>query len=324
VRSDAEHGRIALFGLGGVGRAFLELLAERPRGLRLVAAADSGGALTGELSPSAVLERKAAGALPPGPDTSALIRETAPGVIVDLSSCDFHTAEPALTIISAGLASGAAVVTANKAPLARAWDRLGERANGSGRIGYTAAAGAALPAVAVARALRRSGEVESFDAVLTGTTTFVLDAMSAGASAEDAVRAAQTQGIAEPEPSIDVGGWDTAAKLVILARTLWDCDLGLDQVEVAGIDAADPDDVRRGGVRLVGHARRTGDRVEARVGPLRLGADHPLARLRGSDKGVVFHGPVVGDVLVAGGRSHPRAAAAAALGDVLAFVEEAR
>jgi homoserine dehydrogenase len=323
VPSGVEQQRIALFGRGGVGRAFLDLLVERPGDLRLVAAADSSGALTGDLSPRDVLERKSAGALPPGPDPATLIAETAPTVIVDLSACDFRTAEPSMTILCAGLAAGAAVVTANKAPLARGWDRLDGHANGGRRIGYTAAAGAALPAVAVARTLAREDDVLSFDAVLTGTTTFVLDAMSAGASVVDAVRDAQARGIAEPDPSIDVGGWDTAAKLVILARTLWNCELDLDAVEVAGIDAADAGDVRRGGVRLVARARRAGDGVEARVGPLRLELDHPLARLRGSEKGVVFRGPVIGEVLVAGGRSHPRAAAAAALGDVLEIVEEA-
>ena len=321
--SDADGRRIALFGIGGVGRAFLELLVERPHGLQLVAAADSGGALAGDLSSREVLERKSAGGLPPGPDPAALVGETAPAVIVDLSACDFHTAEPSMSILCAGLSAGAAVVTANKAPLARSWDRLAGHPKGVGRIGYTAAAGAALPAVPVARTLRRTDELHSFDAVLTGTTTFVLDAMSAGATREDAVRAAQSRGIAEPDPSIDLGGWDTAAKLVILARTLWDCDLDLDAVAVAGIEAADPDELRLGGVRLVGSARRADDGVDARVGPLRLDGDHPLAGLRGSEKGVVFRGPVVGDVLVSGGRSHPRAAAAAALGDVLEFVEEA-
>lgn len=320
--SGADATRIAVFGLGGVGRAFLELLAERPRGLRLVAAADSRGALVGELSPAEVLRRKAAGPLPPGPALHDLLARAAPDIVVDLSSCDFRTAEPSLSIMSASLDAGARVVTANKAPLARAWRRLHAGANGARRIGYAAAAGAALPAVIVARTLRREDAVQSFDAVLTGTTTFVLDAMAAGATAEEAVRVAQERGIAEPDPAIDVGGWDTAAKLVILANTLWDCDLGLDRVDVTGIEGADPAAVRAGGVRLVGGAERRGDTVHARVAPVPLDVGHPLARLRGAEKGVVFRGTDTGEVLVAGGRSHPRGAAAAALGDVLEFKEQ--
>lgn len=313
--------RVALFGLGGVGRAFLDLLSERPRGVTLVAASDSRGALVGDLEPQDVLHRKAAGGLPPAAGARALVVEARADVVVDLSACDFATAEPSLSILRAGLEAGAAVVTANKAPLARHWRELnaGGRAR---RIGYAAAAGAALPAVAVARTLGRQDDVRSFDAVLTGTTTFVLDAMAAGASAEEAVRAAREQGIAEPDPTIDVGGWDTAAKVVILAHTLWDCDLVLDDVEVTGIEGADPAAVRAGGVRLVGRAERRPGGVHARVTPVRLDADHPLSRLRGAEKGVVFRGGDIGEVLVAGGRSHPRGAAAAALGDVLELTAE--
>src|SRR4051812_2757949 len=188
--------RIAVFGLGGVGRAFLELLAERPHGLRLVAAADSRGALLGDLSPADVLRRKAAGALPPAPGLDGLLGRAAPDIVVDLSSCDFRTGEPSLSILRASFAAGARVVTANKAPLARAWGELHAGRNGTRRIGYGAAAGAALPAVAVARTLRREDDVRSFEAVLTGTTTFVLDAMAAGSTADEAVRAAQERGIA--------------------------------------------------------------------------------------------------------------------------------
>ena len=315
--------RIAVFGLGGVGRAFLDLLTERSCGLSLVAAADSRGALVGDLSPEAVLRHKAAGPLPEGPGLRALLDEARPSVVVDLSACDFGTAEPSLSILRAGLDAGGAVVTANKAPLARAWSTLHAGANGTRRIGYAAAAGAALPAVAVARALARRDDVRSFEAVLTGTTTFVLEAMAGGASAEDAVRAAQEQGIAEPDPSIDVGGWDTAAKLVILAHTLWDCDLEIDDVDVTGIEGADPAALRAGGVRLVGRAERRSTGVRASVAPVALAPDHPLARLRGAEKGVLFRGADTGEVLVAGGRSHPRGAATAALADVLELLEEA-
>src|SRR4051812_8071094 len=173
----APEGRIALFGLGGVGRAFLDLVGDRYPALSLVAAADSRGALVGDLSPGDVLRRKAAGPLPEAPGPRAVLDEARADVVVDLSACDFATAEPSLSILRAGLDAGGAVVTANKAPLARAWRALHAGSNGTRRIGYAAAAGAALPAVAVARALAREDDVRSFEAVLTGTTTFVLDAM---------------------------------------------------------------------------------------------------------------------------------------------------
>src|SRR5262245_60331041 len=93
-----EAPRVALFGLGGVGRAFLEIAGERPGAVRLVAAADSRGALVGDLVPHDVLERKAAGALPASPNATAarLIADAAPDVVVDTVSCDFASGEPSL------------------------------------------------------------------------------------------------------------------------------------------------------------------------------------------------------------------------------------
>ncbi|MEX2203927.1 MAG: hypothetical protein WD965_07540 [Actinomycetota bacterium] len=320
----SAEARIALFGVGGVGRAFLELIEERATPVVMVCAADSRGAVLGELSAADVAGWKAAGSPDRvvGSTPGELIARAKPDVVVDLTSCDFETAEPSLAILRAGLDAGLPVVTANKSPLARHGAELRARAGGWHRIGCAAAAGAALPAAAVARALARTDRIDSIEGVLTGTTTFVLDEMRRGVSVHDATKAAQEAGIAEPDPSIDLGGWDTAAKLVVLASIVWeelDLDLDLDGVAVSGIEAADPS--ADGLQQLVGRAQRRGDEVTARVEPEVLDPRHPLSALRGRDKGVVFRGPAIGEVVVTGGRSHPGGTAAAALGDVLRLTE---
>lgn len=309
---------VALYGIGAVGRAFLQRLIECRPPFRLGAAADSRGALIGELDPAEVLARKARGefggtVLPP----EAVLEESGAVVLVDATSCDFSTGEPAGSLLQQVLGLGRAVATANKAPLALSWVELRDASDDFRRLRYSAAVGAGLPAVAVARALSRMEPLDSLEGVLTGTTTFVLERMAAGASLAEAVAAAQAAGIAEPDPWVDLRGWDTAAKLVILANTAWpDADLTLDRVEVRGIEDMGPSGLV-GRVRLLGLAGRDGEGLFARVEPTVLSSNHPLARLQGSEKGVVFRGPAVSRVVVTGGRSHPRAAAAALLGDVL-------
>jgi homoserine dehydrogenase len=316
--------RVALFGVGGVGRAFLGLIEGRATPIVMVCAADSRGATLGELSAADVARWKAAGAPDRvvGSTPEELVARTEPDVVVDLTSCDFETAEPSLGILRAGIDAGLPIVTANKSPLARYGAELRARAGGWHRIGCAAAAGAALPAAAVATALARTDRIDSIEGVLTGTTTFVLDEVQRGVSVQDATKMAQEAGIAEPDPGIDLGGWDTAAKLVVLASLVWeDLDLDLDGVAVSGIEAADPS--AEGLQRLVGRAQRRGDEVAARVEPEVLDPGHPLTALRGRDKGVVFRGEAIGEVVVTGGRSHPGGAAAAALGDVLRLTEVA-
>jgi homoserine dehydrogenase len=312
--------RVALFGLGRVGRAFLELLHERKTDVALVAVVDSRAALIGELDPEKILKTKRAGLPLSNIGGTRAIAESRPDVVVDLTSCDFRTGEPARSIIVDGIGAGAHVVTANKAPLARHWHDVHESARRAGvGVRYAAACGAALPLIAVASSLRRSDHVHSVEGVLTGTAAYVLNEMRSGVAFEDAVQRAQQQGIAEPDPSIDMEGWDSAAKLVLLANTLWPAELALSSVSVTGVAAARAD-LNHSVTHLMSTASFDGSEVRAEVRPEKLPPAHPLSSLKGSDKGVVFTGGSIGRVVVTGGRSHPRGAAAAAFGDMLAAI----
>jgi homoserine dehydrogenase len=317
--------RLALFGLGGVGRALLELFDERSTPVELVAASDSRGTLEGAFSPAEVLRHKAQG-LPAGRvEPAELLARVRADIVVDLTSCSFATGEPAAGLLRAGLEAGASVVTANKAPLARNWSALHAIAARDGlRIGYAGAAGAALPAVAVAQALGRADRIESIEGVLTGTSSYVLARVAGGETLHEAITGAQAAGIAEPDPSLDLGGWDTAAKLVILANTVWDGALSLDDVAVTGIDETSIAGLEGVAVHLIGRAERRDGAVVAEVRPRGIDADHPLAALRSAEKGVSLSGPGIGRVTVSGGRSSPRGAATAVLGDVMQIVEEYR
>src|SRR5918992_619888 len=168
---------VALFGLGGVGVALLELLSERDVHVRLTGVADSRGAVAGDLDPGAVIELKRSRLLPAEIPRADVVKLARPDVVVDVMSCDFATGEPALSVILEAFGHGAHAVTANKAPLAR----------------------------------RCADVIHSFEGVLSGTTTFILDEIASGTPFEDAVRRAQERGIAEPDPSVDISGWDTAA-----------------------------------------------------------------------------------------------------------------
>ncbi|MDO8212523.1 hypothetical protein [Conexibacter sp. CPCC 206217] len=333
-----ERPRLLLVGLGGVGRSFLELLEEREVAVDVVGAVDSRGPLGGDgaaaadprgdaLSPRDLLALKAdpaRGELPHiSLDPIALVARTAPDVVVDLTSCSFETGEPSLSLLRAGLAAGASVVTANKAPLARAWTELTRLAREhGGQIGYASAAGAALPAVAVAQALGRADRIDAFEGVLTGTSSYVLAQVATGTPVAEAIADAQAAGIAEPDPTMDLGGWDTAAKLVILANTIWPATLAIEELEVVGIDEQSVAGLEGAAIHLVGRAERAADgSVIASVRPRGIPAGDPLAALEPGEKAVVLRGGGIGEVVLSGGRSSPRGAASAVLGDVLRILE---
>src|SRR5690606_25549392 len=74
-------------------------------------------------------------------------------------------------------------------------------------------------------------EVTKVEAVLTGTAAYVLDrAVQHGESLEHALNSARELGIAEADPSFDLDGWDSAAKLVIIAGMAFGAWISLDVI----------------------------------------------------------------------------------------------
>jgi homoserine dehydrogenase len=143
--------------------------------------------------------------------------------------------------------------------------------------------------------------------------------MAQGCELDAALSEARGLGIADGDGSRDVSGQDAAAKLVAIANAVWGGDLGLEDVEVTGIEeltAASVRDAAASGeaYRLVGTA---GEGEAPRVRPLRLQPGHSLAALSGAEKAITVRTDTMGTLTLSGGRSDPRAAGAALLRDVL-------
>ncbi|AKT35598.1 homoserine dehydrogenase [Pyrobaculum sp. WP30] len=212
---------ILLFGFGGVGRTYAELLYERT-GLRLCAVFDSGGGVakkdgfaSDEVKQLLKIPRGAAAKS--GVGRAATLDEALDicQVVVDVSPPNYETAEPALSLYRRALSRGLAVVTANKAPLALAFRELAHR-----RLYYKATVMAGTPLVDLLmglppqKALRVRG-------ILNGSTNYVMTRVyKDGVPFEKAVEEAKELGILEPDPRLDLEGLDPAAKLVIIANTL--------------------------------------------------------------------------------------------------------
>ncbi len=70
-----------------------------------------------------------------------------------------------------------------------------------------------------------------FEAVFNATTNFIIDAMGAGRSYDDALAQVQAEGYAEADPSNDVDGWDAASKACALANVAMDAGITPADVE---------------------------------------------------------------------------------------------
>jgi aspartokinase/homoserine dehydrogenase 1 len=327
IRAAADNAiNLAIIGASGrVGRRLLELLAARHAVLaasgvsfRLVAVANSRTQL---IAREGLLPEHACARLrdahPTGDEAfaDALIHLPRPLIVVDCTASAAVAARYPLW-----LSAGIDVVTPNKCgpsadlPLARA---IAAAQAASGAVLRDATTvGAQLPLLQTLRDLHAAGDrVERFEAVLSGTLSYVLGNVQAGAALSTAVREAVAQGYAEPHPARDLSGEDAARKLVILLRALGhEIELGevervplidaalLDEPDAArlltGLQAADETWRARAAIADSRHERwiyrASFDRAvsgpgRARVAPERVTLDHALARLAPCENALVLH-----------------------------------
>jgi homoserine dehydrogenase len=331
--------RVLLIGFGPVGRAFAGLIEERRAMLRarygldleLAAIASSSAAWLRDPragSPGADALRGAAspaelvGRIEPWNGADALDSVDA-DVLVEATSGGGDSGEPAAGHVRAALSRRMHVVAASKGAFVwhyRELRDLARRSNVELRIG--AATGAALPTIDTARYGLAGAEIERIEGILNGTSNYILTRMREGGTYADALRDAQGRGVAEADPRTDVEGTDTATKLVLLANALFDAGLTLADVPTTGITQLAPDDLARAvergeRIRLLGTLEGGTGAWRARVEPVPLGADHPLARVDGLEKGITYQTDTMARVTVIGGRSDPNGAAGALLRDIV-------
>ena len=222
---------VYILGFGKVGRELVKLILRegQSRGLILAAVSDSRGTLIAEgPADKALLLRLAeegrrlsehpsyvAGLVAP-----ESIEAIGPGIVFSAIPPSYTTGEPNMSIYRALLEEGINLVTADKTPLALDYEGfLGLARENGAMVGYRATVAAGTPVIDVARALRFRG-VGKVEAVLNATTTYVLDLVASGMSLEEAVEKSIMDGFAEPDPRIDLDGWDAAAKLAIILGEL--------------------------------------------------------------------------------------------------------
>jgi len=333
--------RLAMVGLGNVGRAFLELmegkadLLEQRYGLRLVltGAADTSGAVldAGGLDPVALRAHKAgglgAGAFPggkPGLEAATMVAMVDADLLLEASAVNLKTGQPGLDCVRTALRRGMSVVLANKGPLVHAFAELSEAAEAAGvGLAYSATVCGALPVVNIGRRDLAGCEIRSVRGVFNSTSNSILEAMARGGTYREALRQAQIDGIAEADPSLDVDGWDTANKLVIIANSILRQPATLaDVTPVTGITGITPDPIRQGAtrgevVKLVATATRRGGDYLLSVEPEWLPETDFLAGVSGWEMGIVFDTDIMGVQQFKVDERGPIPTAAAMLRDVI-------
>ena len=231
-------------------------------------------------------------------------------VLVETTTLEVQFAEPAISHVRAALSAGAHVITANKGPVAHAYRALADDARAAGReFLFEGAVMDGIPIFNLVRETMPGVEIRVFRGVINSTTNHILTAMEQGEPFAAALARMQAAGVAEADPSLDVEGWDTAAKVAALANVWMDARLTPRDVQREGIRAADATRVieaaaRGRRVKLVGRARIVGpglsraERIEAAVQLEELSVDDPLGSLDGQANALEIDTDLLGRVVI--------------------------
>lgn len=226
-------------------------------------------------------------------------------------------------LVTQALRGGKPVVTANKALLAKHGEEIFALARGTGTdIFFGASVGGGIPIIRALREGLIANRIDSILGIVNGTCNHILTEMELGGVAFDvALEEAQAAGYAESDPTLDVDGFDTAHKAVILAALSYGVHVSPDDILIEGIRGLRGVDLAfaaRLGYRLklLAVVKRYGDEVDVRVHPALLPVDHLLASVDGVFNAVVVHGDLTGTTMYFGRGAGREPTAATVIADI--------
>lgn len=334
---DTKGINIILMGFGNVGQAFLRVLKEKNElcrthyglDLRVLSVFRSSGAFFSSqpMEIDEILEYSTSSQKSPDWKTdlklTSVLESSEPGVLVECTPFGSKSGEPGLSHIRGALEHGWNVVTANKSPLVVDFQSLSERASQNHvELKFSGATAAALPTLDVALYSLAGTEISRIEGILNGTTNHILTRIKEGASYVGALKEAQAKGIAETDPSLDVSGWDTASKILIISNAALKTNFSLDDVKIQGIESIPPKLLNQGrekdkALKLLGKVLRKDRGYQLEVVLTVIDNSHPLFGVEGTNKGIVFFTDTMNSITVIGGKSDPRGTGAALLKDII-------
>ncbi len=313
---------LALMGFGNAARAFARILLEKEAALaadydariRITAiATGSRGALVDERGidlREAIRQIEEEGRFAPGHPAYRnlsgldIAKMHCYDCLVELSPLNIFTGQPAISHIEAALDQKKHVITANKGPIAWAYARLRDRAREQG-VGfyYETTVMDGTPVFNLVQKTLHHSKVTCVEGILNTTTNFVLEELAKGQPYEAVLEEGRRRGFVEADPSMDLDGWDAAAKLTALLNVLMDADITPMDIDRTGIGGVTPeqmaDAAARGKViKLLCHGHLDQQGLHAWVRPTEVEAGSLWATITGTSSVVSIETDLMGKLSV--------------------------
>ena len=225
-------------------------------------------------------------------------------------------------VVKKALQKGKSVVTANKALLAYHRYELQEIAQNNA-FEFEAAVAGGIPVITALRDGLGANHILSIKGIINGTCNYMLDKMiNEGIEYDVILKEAQELGYAETDPTFDVGGFDAAHKLLILASIAYGIDAKPEDIVIEGIENISNEDIEFAkefdyAVKLLGIAKTRDNKVELRVHPVLIPNSQMIAKVDGVMNAISVIGDKVGETLYYGAGAGGDATASAVIANLI-------
>lgn len=252
-----------------------------------------------------------------------------PDAVLETTSLNVETGQPAIDYLTAALQAGAHAITANKGTIVYGFDELSDLAQAVGRrFLHEATVLDSAPVFSLFRETLPAVKLRGFSGVFNSSTNVIIEAIETGRTFAEGVKAAQELGITETDPSNDVDGWDATVKVCALARVLMKAALKPVDVRREGIRWLDAGALRAARAegrpfKLVARARLAADgSVSATVQPEQLAATDPLSSVRGTSLAAHFELDMIPGLTIMSHRPNLQSTAYGLLADFVNAVKK--
>jgi homoserine dehydrogenase len=252
-------------------------------------------------------------------DALGVVADPSVDVVVELIGGTTFARE----VILAALKLGKPVVTANKALLAEHGEEIFAcAAERNTNVWFEASVAGGVPIIRALREGLVANRIDRIYGILNGTCNYILTRMEREQMTfEHALKEAQAAGYAEADPGLDIDGFDTAHKAVILASLAYGVQVPMSRVHVEGIRGLaklDIEHARSLGYRLkqLAVVKNEGGEIEVRVHPTLVPVEHMLASVMGVFNAVVVDGDIVGQTVYYGRGAGRLPTASAVISDI--------
>ena len=207
-----------------------------------------------------------------------------PDIFIDVSG----PIDPALNFTKDMLSRGVHVASANKQAIAAGGQALIDLAKDNNAIlQFSSAAGGGMPVLEMC--IREAGRIVRVEALLNGTTNYMLDEICSGKTYAEALKEAQDKGFAEADPTSDVGGEDAAAKIRLVALLGFGEEITLDDIPRDTIEGFVPPNQINGAVKRISTAWRHKAGFNSALELKDLSMNNFIAQAAGEEAHAIFY-----------------------------------